>query len=169
VAKLVLDDYFSSNEFLASVDLSNSGYEQMVSSSTPLTPLNMHQPHQLITASPFVDSGINLDLMGQTPPIMTGSGGGKPFYNNKLSSQHCEMDDDVFIVEEKTTLKSNISSSSMESSTSSSSTNTAVNTGVSASSTPVNSGLSRSRRSHFSRKDSTPEQHSGPTKITDSE
>ncbi|XP_055371855.1 eukaryotic translation initiation factor 4E-binding protein Mextli isoform X2 [Condylostylus longicornis] len=114
-AKLVLDDYFSSNEFLASVEAGAAFDNVMINStSTPTTPLTggptfAPQSHQLISSTPFADSGIGLNYMaGQIS-----------------GNSYVEGDDDVFIIEENGTP------------------------------TPVN-GLSRSRRSHFSRKDSTP-------------
>ncbi|XP_065095266.1 eukaryotic translation initiation factor 4E-binding protein Mextli isoform X2 [Ochlerotatus camptorhynchus] len=127
VAKLVLDDYFSSNEFLASVEMGSS-FDLPSSLASPVTP--MAGQHQLITGSPFVDSGVGLDAMA----------GGM----GSMGGNCIEVDDDVFIVDPPTLgLKSGDSSSSSNS--------TLV------SSTPVNNGLSRSRRSHFSRKDSAPE------------
>lgn len=122
VAKLVLDDYFSSNEFLASVEAGAAFDGSMLNStSTPTTPMAAPftpSSHQLIS-SPFADSGIGLNYMaGQI-------------------SNPVEGDDDVFIVE------------------------------PSASSTQVN-GLARSRRSHFSRKDSVPEGLGVSQKSTDS-
>lgn len=131
VAKLVLDDYFSSNEFLASVEMGAS-FDLPSSLASPVTP--MPGQHQLITGSPFVDSGVGLDAMA----------GGM----GSMGGNCIEVDDDVFIVEPPTLgggggLKSGDSSSS--------SSSTLVT------STPANNGLSRSRRSHFSRKDSAPE------------
>lgn len=125
VAKLVLDDYFSSNEFEAGM------FEPASQISTPLNPYApsmIPQSHQLISSSPFVDSGISLDLLSQIPQTITN--------NNSY-----EIDDDVFIVE----TPNQSHHTSVESSSSTAST-----------STPMN-GLTRSRRSHFSRKDSTPE------------
>ncbi|XP_058826450.1 eukaryotic translation initiation factor 4E-binding protein Mextli isoform X2 [Topomyia yanbarensis] len=126
VAKLVLDDYFSSNEFLAAVEM---GFDMPSSLASPVTP--MPGQHQLITGSPFVDSGVGLDAM-----VMGGN---------------CiEVDDDVFIVDPPTLVGA---SSGLKSGDSSSSSNsTLVSTSAS-----VNNGLSRSRRSHFSRKDSAPD------------
>ncbi|EAT41878.1 AAEL006510-PA, partial [Aedes aegypti] len=111
VAKLVLDDYFSSNEFLASVEMGAS-FDLPSSLASPVTP--MPGQHQLITGSPFVDSGVGLDAMA----------GGM----GSMGGNCIEVDDDVFIVEPPT-----------------------LGGGG------ANNGLSRSRRSHFSRKDSAPE------------
>lgn len=130
VAKLVLDDYFSSNEFLASVEMGSS-FDLPSSLASPVTP--MAGQHQLITGSPFVDSGVGLDSMA----------GGM----SSMGSNCIEVDDDVFIVDSPT-----LGGSSLKSGDSSSSSNSTL-----VSSTPVNNGLSRSRRSHFSRKDSAPE------------
>ncbi|XP_053693343.1 eukaryotic translation initiation factor 4E-binding protein Mextli isoform X2 [Sabethes cyaneus] len=104
VAKLVLDDYFSSNEFLAAVEMGSS----------------FDMP----------DSGVGLDAMA-------------------MGGNCIEVDDDVFIVDPPTLT----GGSGLKSGDSSSSSNSTL---VSAS-VPVNNGLSRSRRSHFSRKDSAPE------------
>ncbi|XP_062549237.1 eukaryotic translation initiation factor 4E-binding protein Mextli isoform X2 [Armigeres subalbatus] len=130
VAKLVLDDYFSSNEFLASVEM-GSNFDLPSSLASPVTP--MPGQHQLITGSPFVDSGVGLDAMGGG----IGSMGGNCI----------EVDDDVFIIDPPT-----LGGGSLKSGDSSSSSSSTLVT-----STPVNNGLSRSRRSHFSRKDSAPE------------
>ncbi|XP_052899102.1 eukaryotic translation initiation factor 4E-binding protein Mextli isoform X2 [Anopheles moucheti] len=121
VAKLVLDDYFSSNEFLASVDMCSS-FDLPNTLSSPVG--TMPGQHSLITGTPFVDSGVGLNNIGTAVGEVGNS---------------IELDDDVFIVEAGATgYKPN------EVQTSSS------NTTISAS----NNGLSRSRRSHFSRKDS---------------
>uniref|UniRef100_A0A1Q3FEQ3 Putative eukaryotic translation initiation factor 4e-binding protein mextli n=1 Tax=Culex tarsalis TaxID=7177 RepID=A0A1Q3FEQ3_CULTA len=130
VAKLVLDDYFSSNEFLASVEMGSS-FDLPSSLASPVTP--MAGQHQLITGSPFVDSGVGLDVMAAGGQLMSGGGGG---------GNCIEVDDDVFIVDPPTLTSSSSSNSTLVTSTPSS-------TG--------NNGLSRSRRSHFSRKDSAPE------------
>ncbi|XP_055539124.1 eukaryotic translation initiation factor 4E-binding protein Mextli isoform X2 [Wyeomyia smithii] len=127
VAKLVLDDYFSSNEFLAAVEMGSS-FDVPGSLASPVTP--MAGQHPLITGSPFVDSGVGLDAMA-------------------MGGNCIEVDDDVFIVEPPTLT----GSSGLKSGDSSSSSNSTL---VSASA-PVNNGLSRSRRSHFSRKDSAPD------------
>uniref|UniRef100_A0AAG5D7X6 K Homology domain-containing protein n=1 Tax=Anopheles atroparvus TaxID=41427 RepID=A0AAG5D7X6_ANOAO len=118
VAKLVLDDYFSSNEFLASVDMCSS-FDLPNSLSSPVAALPGQ--HSLITGTPFVDSGVGLNTMGA----------------NIGEVGNCiEMDDDVFIVEPGTAgFKGNDVQNN----------NTA---------SAANNGLSRSRRSHFSRKDS---------------
>lgn len=88
VAKLVLDDYFSSNDFLASVDV-GSTFEnnatmmpspqigQLPSFGSPFIPSSSHQ---LNSSSPFGDSGINLDLLSQNTNSAT------------------EIDDEVFMV-----------------------------------------------------------------------
>lgn len=127
----MLDDYFSSNEFLASVEMGSS-FDLPSSLTSPVTP--MAGQHSLITGSPFVDSGVGLDAMG----------GGM----GTMSSNCIEVDDDVFIVDPPTLT----GSGGLKSGDSSCSSNSTLVT-----STPVNNGLSRSRRSHFSRKDSAPE------------
>lgn len=118
IAKLVLDDYFSSNEFEAGISFESS---QVSTPLNPYAPSMIPQSHQLISSSPFVDSGINLDLLS---------------HGQSVTNNNVEVDDDVFIVENDASL--NTSTSAMSTST------------------PMN-GLTRSRRSHFSRKDSTPE------------
>ncbi|XP_055681541.1 eukaryotic translation initiation factor 4E-binding protein Mextli isoform X2 [Lutzomyia longipalpis] len=145
-AKLVLDDYFSSTEFLASIDAGMGGsfdatipsYTSHQGGSVSSTPLNPYAPpvvpmsHQLGgQTSPFADSGIGLNLLAQ-------SASGSP--GNGLS---IDADDDVFTAETCNT--------STESSSSNASSNNSIVT-----STPSN-GLTRSRRSHFSRQESTPE------------
>ncbi|XP_035908817.1 eukaryotic translation initiation factor 4E-binding protein Mextli isoform X2 [Anopheles stephensi] len=124
VAKLVLDDYFSSNEFLASVDMCSS-FDLPNSLSSPVGA--MPGQHSLITGTPFVDSGVGLNNIGSTVH-------GEPG-NSSIEL----MDDDVFIVEAGSGYKPNEVQNSGSSGT------------ISANS---NNGLSRSRRSHFSRKDS---------------
>lgn len=87
IAKLVLDDYFSSSDFLASVD-AGAAYDP-AGVPTPTTPA----AHQLSTGSPFGDSGIGLNLIGQS---------GRPLAMRKTSanqSRPTDGDDDVFIVE----------------------------------------------------------------------
>lgn len=91
VAKLVLDDYFSSNDFLASVDVgatfdNNSMMQspqigQLPSFGSPLPPTS----HQLNSSSAFVDSGINLDLLLSQ--------------NTSINEISCgpDIDDEVFI------------------------------------------------------------------------
>ncbi|CAD7080085.1 unnamed protein product [Hermetia illucens] len=117
VAKLVLDDYFSSNEFLASFEAGAAfdGSSTLLSSSTtPTTPLSapfIPSAHPLVS-SPFADSGIGLNYMAS---------------HGIANSNIPEGDDDVFIVE------------------------------PSAQPTTQLNGLARSRRSHFSRKDSAPD------------
>ncbi|XP_061398192.1 eukaryotic translation initiation factor 4E-binding protein Mextli isoform X1 [Musca vetustissima] len=112
VAKLVLDDYFSSAEFLASMEAGAAFDGSMTSPiSTPTTP--MTGAPQFIMGTPLAtDSGIGLNYMSSTA--------------NNNNNQ--DVDDDVFVD------SSNLSKSASQ-----------------------NNGLARSRRSHFSRKDSTPE------------
>uniref|UniRef100_A0A182VUX6 K Homology domain-containing protein n=1 Tax=Anopheles minimus TaxID=112268 RepID=A0A182VUX6_9DIPT len=126
VAKLVLDDYFSSNEFLASVDMCSS-FDLPNTLSSPVG--TMPGQHSLITGTPFVDSGVGLNNIGATV-------GGE--VGNSI-----EMDDDVFIVEAGA---AGYKPNEVQTSNSSSSSNATISAS--------NNGLSRSRRSHFSRKDS---------------
>lgn len=99
--------------------------------------------HQLPSQpSPFIDSGINLDLLARSPSnILT-----QPHLHHQMTN---DADDEVFADGGHHDSQVLTSSSSIESSGSS-------NTVVTDQSNPSN-GLSRSRRSHFSRKDSTPE------------
>lgn len=90
MAKLVLDDYFSSNEFLQTAEAS-AAYEGMMNStsstsSTPTmaTPTVIPISHQLNSSSPFADSGIGLNMMSST---------------RLLNNNSVDIDDDVFIVE----------------------------------------------------------------------
>jgi hypothetical protein len=131
VAKLVLDDFFTNEEFLKSSEamIATSESSSMIPSA-----------HQLPThPSPFVDSGVHVDLLARNASTI-------------LSPQQMSQDndDDVFmtdnIINDIPALKS---TNSIDSSGSS---NTLTNTDD----TPIISanGLSRSRRSHFSRKES---------------
>lgn len=119
MAKLVLDDYFSSNEFLQTAEASAAleGLNSTASTPTMTAPAAIPLSHQLNSSSPFADSGIGLNMMSSS---------------RLLNNNSVEVDDDVFIVENDPPVILN---------------QPAV---------PLN-GLTRSRRSHFSRKDSTPE------------
>lgn len=94
VAKLVLDDYFSSNDFLASVDvgatldnnvmMQSPQIGQLPSFGSPFIPSSSHQLNS--SSSPFGDSGINLDLLlSQNTSIAE-------------TSNDAEINDEVFIV-----------------------------------------------------------------------
>lgn len=96
--------------------------------------------HQLPTQnSPFIDSGVHLDLLARSS-------------SNVLAQNQQETDDDVFVEESPTNIdaQAGVNSSLVDLSGSSNTMN------IVDSNAPSN-GLSRSRRSHFSRKDSTPE------------
>uniref|UniRef100_A0A0K8V1L2 K Homology domain-containing protein n=1 Tax=Bactrocera latifrons TaxID=174628 RepID=A0A0K8V1L2_BACLA len=121
VAKLVLDDYFSSAEFLASVEAGAAFDGSIVSPiTTPSTPMSAPQfmmgTPLHAAAPPLADSGIGLNYMA---------------VQGVNSSLH-DGDDEVFA-------DSNAAGQS--------------------------NGLSRSRRSHFSRKDSTPEAAASSTAV----
>lgn len=58
VSKLVLDEYFTSNEFLSGVEAAEFGLTASSNSSIPLS-------HTLNSTSPFVDSGIGLNVLAQ--------------------------------------------------------------------------------------------------------
>nr|XP_016945028.1 eukaryotic translation initiation factor 4E-binding protein Mextli isoform X2 [Drosophila suzukii] len=111
VAKLVLDDYFSSSEFLASIEAGAAfdGTSLVSPVTTPSTPLPGGGPPQFLL--PGTDSGIGLNYAASSAANNNGEG-----------------DDEVFA----------------EPTNGGSSTNN-------------QNGLARSRRSHFSRKESTPE------------
>ena len=92
----MLDDYFSSNDFLASVEAGSTTLDGNMTSTnsftasspavalSPTAPRFAAQPYQLTSASQCADSGIGLNYMaGQ----ISGSG-------------TAEGDDDVFIIEE---------------------------------------------------------------------
>ncbi|KAH8366702.1 hypothetical protein KR200_008546 [Drosophila serrata] len=106
VAKLVLDDYFSSSEFLASMEAGAAfdGTSLVSPVTTPSTPLPGAGPPQFML--PLADSGIGL---------------------NYSANNNGEGDDEVFAEPSNGALANN------------------------------QNGLARSRRSHFSRKESTPE------------
>ncbi|XP_052853717.1 eukaryotic translation initiation factor 4E-binding protein Mextli isoform X2 [Drosophila gunungcola] len=111
VAKLVLDDYFSSSEFLASIEAGAAfdGTSLLSPVTTPSTPLPGAGPPQFLL--PGTDSGIGLNYAAGSAANNNGEG-----------------DDEVF--------------------------SEPNNTGSAANN---QNGLARSRRSHFSRKESTPE------------
>jgi hypothetical protein len=138
VAKLVLDDFFTTEEFLKSHEAI------LMNSDMGLVPAAHQIPSH---SSPFIDSGVHLDFLARTasgPNVMA----------QQLTN---DLDDEVFIHPDSPPVNHNennvlTSSSSIESSSSS-------NTVVSEQPTSIlpSPGLARSRRSHFSRKDSTPE------------
>ena len=106
------------------------------------------QAHQLPNQpSPFIDSGVHLDLLTRSPSNILV----QPHHHQHHHQMSNEADDDVFIIDgagAPDDIHVLTSSSSVDSSSSSST----VVMDQSAS-----NGLCRSRRSHFSRKDSTPE------------
>ncbi|KAH8249404.1 hypothetical protein KR032_009393 [Drosophila birchii] len=106
VAKLVLDDYFSSSEFLASMEAGAAfdGTSLVSPVTTPSTPLPGAGPPQFML--PLADSGIGL---------------------NYSANNNGDGDDEVFTEPTNGAVANN------------------------------QNGLARSRRSHFSRKESTPE------------
>lgn len=83
VAKLVLDEYFSSSEFGSYVD----GLDASMGDTGLSTPTSAIPPsHQLGSMSPFVDSGIGLNFLAASQL-------GSPF-SNQVS---VENEDDVFV------------------------------------------------------------------------
>ncbi|XP_051859297.1 eukaryotic translation initiation factor 4E-binding protein Mextli isoform X4 [Drosophila albomicans] len=113
VAKLVLDDYFSSSEFLASIEAGAAfdGTSLVSPVTTPSTPLPGSGPPQFMMGNPLplADSGIGLN------------------YAAGQGNNNGDGDDEVFAEP------------------------------VNANGGSNQNGLARSRRSHFSRKESTPE------------
>lgn len=95
VAKLVLDEYFGSSEFQSYVDAADSvllhsaSTASMPGSSLPTPTSQIPSSHQLSSASPFVDSGIGLNVMASS------QFGGQ--FNNQCS---IDNDDDVFFIED---------------------------------------------------------------------
>lgn len=99
ISKLVLDDYFSSSDFLASVD-AGAAYDSAV--TTPTTPsVQIPAAHQLNTSSSFADSGIGLNFMGQSQSgrSLGSSSASRKSGNNNNNNRGADVDDDVFIVE----------------------------------------------------------------------
>lgn len=89
MAKLVLDDYFSSNEFLQTAEASAAFDGMMNSTSSTSSTPNASVPlsHQLNSSSPFADSGIGLNMMSTSST------------SRLLNNNSVDVDDDVFIVE----------------------------------------------------------------------
>lgn len=68
MSKLVLDEYFGSSEFVPGVEAGLAEFGLMCSASTNsvTTPTSaIPLSHQLTSASPFVDSGVDLNVMAQ--------------------------------------------------------------------------------------------------------
>lgn len=67
ISKLVLDEYFAGNEFVSGIEagvefgLMGSASTNSMTAPTSAIPLS----HQLTSASPFVDSGVDLNVMAQ--------------------------------------------------------------------------------------------------------
>lgn len=83
VAKLVLDDFFSTNDFEAGASFLTPS--QVSTPLNPFVPSLIPQAHKLVSSSPFVDSGVSLDLLSQS--------------QNTANNNSYEIDDDVFIVD----------------------------------------------------------------------
>ncbi|XP_037824752.1 eukaryotic translation initiation factor 4E-binding protein Mextli isoform X2 [Lucilia sericata] len=120
IAKLVLDDHFSSAEFLASIEAGAAFDASPI--STPTTPM---------TGAPQFAMGTPLHAAS---PLATDSGIGLNYISSVNNNNNQDNDDDVFFPD-----SNNLSKSASQS-----------------------NGLARSRRSHFSRKDSTPEAAANP-------
>lgn len=115
----MLDDYFSSKEFLESQDAAPL-LEQSSVFCNQQTPIP--SSHQLVTSSPFADSGVSLDMMSLNHSSINADDE-DVFMSDPIASEHKMV-------------------ASISSTDSSSSTNTAIFNAT--------NGLSRSRRSHFS-------------------
>lgn len=87
MAKLVLDDYFSSNEFLQTSEAS-AAYDGMMNSTASTPTATVPPSYQLNSSSPFADSGIGLNMMSSSRLV-----------NNNNNNNSVDIDDDVFIVE----------------------------------------------------------------------
>jgi len=135
---LVLDDFFNCEEFLKSSEAMsmNAGEPSLIPAA-----------HQLNQSSPFVDSGVHLDLLVRSSSIILGQ---QQLYQPQATTT--DFDDEVFLQENSDVLTS---SSSIDESSSSS--NATIVTDQNPAST---NGLCRSRRSHFSRKESSPDMSS---------
>lgn len=142
VAKLVLDDFFTNEEFLKPSEA------LPVSSEASMIPSGHQLPSH---PSPFIDSGVHVDLLARSA-------------SNILNPQQMSQDNDDDVFDNSNEIPALKSSSSIDS-TGSSNTLTALDD------TPVISanGLSRSRRSHFSRKESNIESQNVKTTNIDSE
>lgn len=115
----MLDDYFSSKEFLESQDAAPLLDQSSVFCNHQTT---IPSAHQLVTSSPFADSGVSLDMISLN--------------HSSIATE----DEDVFMSE--SIMSEQKMAASVSSTDSSSSTNTAIFNAL--------NGLSRSRRSHFS-------------------
>lgn len=86
MSKLVLDEFFTSSEFVSGVEagaefgLINSSSTHSVTTPTSTIPVS----HQLNSTSPFVDSGVDLNVMSQY---------------SSFNQASIDNDDDVFVVE----------------------------------------------------------------------
>lgn len=130
----MLDDFFNKDEFLKSSEALSLNADGM------MIPPAHQLPNQ---PSPFIDSGVHLDLLTRSPSAAMVQHLQYPGSN--------EIDDDVFAHDSPDDAHALTSSSSVDSTGSSNATVVTDQSNV-----PSN-GLCRSRRSHFSRKDSTPD------------
>lgn len=90
---MILDEYFTSREFLSGIEagaeltLNNSPSTASMSGIGVTTPTTIIPPaHQLNSTSPFVDSGVGLNVMDK--------------YGRIAEQTSVDNDDDVFIVED---------------------------------------------------------------------
>lgn len=89
----MLDEYFASTEFLSCVEAGNEMQSGLANSATNASMATIQMSnhnsviptsHQLISASPFVDSGIGLNVMA----------------SSKYANSSIDADDEVFIIED---------------------------------------------------------------------
>jgi hypothetical protein len=161
-AKLVLDDYFSSKEFLESSDAAPLLEQSLMNQNQQLYHQGIPATHQLAAQS-LVDSGVSLDLLAN-------------HHNSSMIGGSVDIDDDVFVPQqqqhqqqqqikassEEKQMVNSISSSSTDSSSSSNTTIVgnllAKSAAAAAAATAAAAnGLNRSKRTNFLKKESTPE------------
>lgn len=154
----MLDEYFGSSEFQSYVDAADSilmhstSSASMSSSSLPTPTSQIPPSHQLSSASPFVDSGIGLNVMAASQ------------YGSHFNYQN-SFDDDVFVIEDdgkfqntdKNGLDSRLSIGKICNSDTLTSVPSPKSNATASTSAPQPNGLTRSRRSHFSHGDANPD------------
>lgn len=81
VSKLILDEYFASREFVSGAEEAGAEFALFNSSASTIP-----ASHQLNSTSPFVDSGVGLNVLDK--------------YGRIAEQTSIENDDDVFVVED---------------------------------------------------------------------
>lgn len=81
VSKLILDEYFASREFVSGTEDTGTEFALLNSSASTIP-----ASHQLNSTSPFVDSGVGLNVLDK--------------YGRIAEQASIENDDDVFVVED---------------------------------------------------------------------